>query len=491
MKENKPNEAIFTLWTSNTGLILSMENSSANPFGFDISISENLDEIIPIFFDVFPMKEESILLEKMAFQKFEGNISMEKIDEKIRIQFFQHPSEMLRWQHFIQEYNQKKLAYNMAQNNNPNIDMTNSLHLLGYLCFKHTNNKFQVQNLIPEWFQKLFPNYNYSSPHFDLAELFPYLEVFIPDLLNFYDDPKDGKLLSDIWVAYTSDNEEIILQATGIKNDGASLLFIENMAESNSNKQADIQKARVYALECRQLRKTEEALRKLLTYKEQFISIFSHDVKTPIAGAYSLIGLLEKDKDFMRCFSDEHRHIFKVIYKDLKYTHEYSQRLYDWSSLSFGNIALDKSTVVLKDVIQNILLNYSDKLTSKNLEISMEIGPEIEITIDEVFFRSALDNLLTNAIKFSNIGGKIEIKAHRNQDYTRLEIQDHGVGMSEKQLNFLFDNELLKSEIGTVGEKGTGLGMSIVKKIMEVHKAKIKVESELQKGTLISIDIPK
>jgi signal transduction histidine kinase len=103
---------------------------------------------------------------------------------------------------------------------------------------------------------------------------------------------------------------------------------------------------------------------------------------------------------------------------------------------------------------------------------------------------SVLQNLITNAIKFTKVGGSISIKAVAENDTLNVAVSDEGIGMNEEQINNLFKLDKPASKRGTEGEVGTGLGLIICKEFIELHNGKIWAESTLGKGTNFQFSIP-
>jgi signal transduction histidine kinase len=110
---------------------------------------------------------------------------------------------------------------------------------------------------------------------------------------------------------------------------------------------------------------------------------------------------------------------------------------------------------------------------------------------DETLLGQALNNLLGNAVKFTPIDGEIILGTHEKPDHLEIYVQDTGVGMQPEMSRKLFEDFSRKSTMGTFGEKGTGLGLGIVKKIVEAHQYTIHVESQPDKGSTFIISIPK
>lgn len=480
----------YSIVTEPCGKIIEFSNEQANPFSFAPAKGSKVEDQFPFLFGLYPMQDQQMVLEHISFDSFEGNIVLHNELEQVNICFYKNPENETQWQKLIQKHNQEKLIKHLEMKTD-NLPLPgNVLHSLGFMSFVKVDSNYHLAGNIPDWFKLQFPNYNYSNDIFDLTDLFPFLEVFLPEAEQLFGMRSEGKIASGLWTEVSATNQEIILQATALVEKEKHLILLEPISERNPNKHKDLQRSRELSLAHNQLIKTEDALRDILKYREQFISIFSHDIKGPLAGTYALMNLLSTDEGFMKAFEPQHEHIFNVISKGLKDLYDYSEKLYEWSNINFGQPNLEIANIDLNYLMKQIMLSLENKVKAKNIAVEIQITEQLFVKADEVFFKSALFNILTNAIKFSELLGKITISATEEEGYSLIRIQDEGLGMSEEEKKSLFNFDEKKSKTGTSGEKGTGIGLTIVKKIMDMHKAIIEVESEVGKGTSIIIKLP-
>lgn len=193
----------------------------------------------------------------------------------------------------------------------------------------------------------------------------------------------------------------------------------------------------------------------------------------------------ELDKDTVQKFLHEFKLTTKNVYSLL-------ENLLTWAHFQRGTIKVKPKEFKLKELIDLILELYIKIAEKKNIQIICNINNNLLIEADPDLIIIMIRNLLTNALKFTNVGGKIFISADLKGNELELKISDTGIGMPEEKLQSLFDIKKVKSEKGTAGEKGSGLGLILVKEIVDFHKGKIRVESELGKGTtfIISLSFP-
>jgi len=211
--------------------------------------------------------------------------------------------------------------------------------------------------------------------------------------------------------------------------------------------------------------------------EKQFSSDVSHELRTPVSvilteSQYSLeyADTLEEAKDS-----------FSVIQRQAKKMSELINQIMELSKIE-KQIIIPTKKINFSEIIEKILLDYKNLIDKKNIKISKEIEEKIFIIGDKIMIERLLDNLLNNAMKFTK--NEIKIKLYSENENCILEVEDNGIGMSEEFKNLIWGrfyqiNDSRNKKIN----KGFGLGLFLVSKIIEQHNAVINVESELNKGT--------
>ena len=211
--------------------------------------------------------------------------------------------------------------------------------------------------------------------------------------------------------------------------------------------------------------------------EKQFSSDVSHELRTPVSvilteSQYSLeyADTLEEAKDS-----------FSVIQRQAKKMSELINQIMELSKIE-KQIIIPTKKINFSEIIEKILLDYKNLIDKKNIKISKEIEENIFITGDKIMIERLLDNLLNNAMKFTK--NEIKIKLYSENENCILEVEDNGIGMSEEFKNLIWGrfyqiNDSRNKKIN----KGFGLGLFLVSKIIEQHNAVINVESDLNKGT--------
>lgn len=235
-------------------------------------------------------------------------------------------------------------------------------------------------------------------------------------------------------------------------------------------------------------KKIENQLIQLNTDKDRFISILAHDLRTPIANIWNLIELL---KDNLESYSVEKlkefvNHLFDTATK----ARNMLEDTLVWANQRSGNLAFNPETYLAVDVVSDVIDVLLPGANLKNICIVNNVNKDLLVFADLYMLKAILRNLVSNAVKFTNSDGRIEIEAIKTKDYLKITVRDNGVGISDNVLNKLFQISTMVSTKGTAKEKGSGLGLLLCKEFVEKHNGEIWIESEINKGTTAIFTIP-
>jgi len=147
--------------------------------------------------------------------------------------------------------------------------------------------------------------------------------------------------------------------------------------------------------------------------------------------------------------------------------------------------------ISVKKLIDKVSQTARPTMEAKNIRYEAIVPEDFEVEVDVSLFLQALNNLIGNAIKFTPENGHIKITVKRENGKVQFLISDSGIGMSDKTQKSVFSGVPIDSTLGTSGEKGSGLGLDIVKKIVDAHGFNIDVHSEEKKGTTFNISLIK
>lgn len=239
----------------------------------------------------------------------------------------------------------------------------------------------------------------------------------------------------------------------------------------------------------RELQKKNSELVRLNNLKNQFLGMAAHDLRNPISIIFSYSNfLLDEVGD---CLSPEHSEFLAGIRSSSEFMLNLLDNLLDIAKIESGKLHLDrKPTDIITLMQRNVALNRI-LAQKKGIHIQFhhyEVIPEI--TVDPLKMDQVLNNLISNAVKFSPPATTITVSAFRSADHLTVSVKDEGPGLPEEDLKKLFQPFSKTSVRATDGEKSTGLGLSIVRKIILGHMGKIWVESKVGKGSNFIFSLP-
>ncbi len=225
-----------------------------------------------------------------------------------------------------------------------------------------------------------------------------------------------------------------------------------------------------------------EELSLLNAEKDKFFSIIAHDLRSPFNAFFGLINMLIEDLPTMK--TEEIKDIALVMRTSVTNVYRLLENLLEWSRMSRGltdfqpqKIAVAASIRVSLDLIQYVA-------EAKHVKIINLIPDHLDILSDKYMFETVMRNLIFNAIKFSNKGGKVIISAQQlNEEFIQVSVADNGIGMNKDIFGKIFHIDEKASRKGTEGEPSSGLGLIICKEFVERMGGKIWAESQENKGS--------
>jgi signal transduction histidine kinase len=240
-------------------------------------------------------------------------------------------------------------------------------------------------------------------------------------------------------------------------------------------------------------RKTWEAQQKntLLSQVEElktnFISMMSHDLKTPIARIQGMTDIILKDSvilspkqreaiDFIRSSADD---LLRVLSAILSY-----------AKIESDGVVLNKTSRDINKILEEVILRHQFLAKMKSIQIIFEPETLFPILVDGDIMKQVFSNLIENAIKYSPENTKILVVTEELGDGVRIQVSDQGFGISPEELPFIFSKFFRGSKAKTSPIKGSGLGLYLTKYFIELHGGKISVESEVNLGTTFTVDLP-
>jgi len=244
----------------------------------------------------------------------------------------------------------------------------------------------------------------------------------------------------------------------------------------------------------RKLRKTAKQLetsnlnlQETIRTKDVVYSIVAHDLRGPVGAQLELVKLIDDDAIDAESFLE----VVPTIRKSMQSTYNLLENLLSWAQLNKHEVVIKNEAVKLFDIVHEVEKILEDIAKAKNIEIINDVNPEIFVNADRNSISTVIRNLISNAIKFTNKGGKITIQSTINKDIVEVSVNDTGSGMSKEIMNSIFDKDKIVTNLGTDNEKGSGLGLKLCWEFVQLNNGTIWVESEEGVGSTFRFTLPK
>jgi len=239
----------------------------------------------------------------------------------------------------------------------------------------------------------------------------------------------------------------------------------------------------------RELARKNAELVHLNDLKNKFLGMAAHDLRNPIGIIYSYSDFLRDEaKDVL---SSEHKEFLDIINTSAQFMLALIDDLLDISRIESGKIDLHQELFPIEQLMSKIVGLNRVLAQKKNIGIDLIINkPGLIVNADGPKLEQVFNNLISNAIKFSIAATVIKVEISESENSVLIGVHDQGQGIPEAELDKLFKPFQKTSVKSTGGEKSTGLGLSIAKRIVEAHKGVIRVESKVGEGTTFYVELP-
>jgi len=228
-------------------------------------------------------------------------------------------------------------------------------------------------------------------------------------------------------------------------------------------------------------------LKKVESLKRNFISLMSHDIKTPVAKIVGQADILLRQND------GKNREMTRGLHNIINATKELNKfisSILDLSKVESSNMQLNKVSKDINKVVDSVIDNLKFEAGNAKVKINKNLGPLFPITIDVTLIFRVISNLVENAIKYSGEGSSIDLKTWDDDKWVYVEICDNGAGIKPEDLEHIFDKFYRVKNDANHAIKGSGLGLYLVKYFVELHDGAISVVSSLGEGTTFLIKLP-
>jgi signal transduction histidine kinase len=239
-----------------------------------------------------------------------------------------------------------------------------------------------------------------------------------------------------------------------------------------------------------ELENLNQELKALNLSKDKFLSVISHDLRNPLTSL--LISSKNLNQDIENISPKELKLLSGIIHRTSNKILQQLNELVEWAKKQREKTNFKPEKLQLVRGISESLELLKASAIQKSIRFENKIAEDIYVNADSLMLRSILQNIVTNAIKFTPQGGGIvKVTAEPADSMVEVCVQDFGVGMSNETMNMVLGNFPYASLLGTNKEQGTGLGLLLVKDFVTQHGGTIKIDSELGKGTCFRFTMPK
>ena len=322
--------------------------------------------------------------------------------------------------------------------------------------------------------------YDLGNKQWDIPKLRELLETILPKKASFdnyiveHDFANIGRrimLLNARQIQRTSEKERTIL------------LAIEDITE---RKEIENGLERAH----QELENLTLELKRVACAKSEFLANMSHELRTPLNSINGFSEVLfdetfgplnEKQKKYVNNVLVSGKHLLLLI-----------NQILDMAKVESGKMKLSLSNVPIGSVLNEIALLITDLAGKKNIQIQLEIDEQLPvIEADELKIKEVIYNLLSNAVKFTPDGGRIGMRSRKMDSMVEIEVWDSGVGIAHENMDKLFEGFFRVDTPYSRLTEGTGLGLPLSKKLVELHGGIFRIESEgIEKGTTVYFTLP-
>ncbi|KAB2880801.1 HAMP domain-containing histidine kinase [bacterium] len=234
-----------------------------------------------------------------------------------------------------------------------------------------------------------------------------------------------------------------------------------------------------------------EELKKLNEAKNEFLGVVAHDLRNPLGNIANFAKLLLMDIEMDSLDLTNAKKMLDRINQSSKNLVEIVGGLLNLSAIESGKITLNLKKEKIDSILSECEEVHKNAAQNKNIQLIIEKNKSLpEIAVDKLRIMEVFDNLISNGIKYSHSGGRVRIYCEANTKEVITHVEDTGQGLTEQDLQSIFSKFTRLSSKPTAGESSTGLGLSIVKKIVEIHGGRVWVQSTKNVGSTFSFSIP-
>jgi len=232
------------------------------------------------------------------------------------------------------------------------------------------------------------------------------------------------------------------------------------------------------------LKQEQKYLQELEQLKNNFVSLISHDLKTPIAKIQAVLHRLQ-----LQNHSSELTQDLRSLQDSSEELNRYIQSILKMLRVESRDFKLHIEVGEINEIIKDVVRQISPLAHEKNIQLLVELEPMFSSEFDHTLIREVIVNIIENAIKYTPINGTVRIHSQEKENLIYVDVTDTGEGIPESEVSQVW-GKFVRGKDQDLKTKGTGLGLYLVKFFIELHGGKVALESEIGKGTTISFCLP-
>ena len=224
-------------------------------------------------------------------------------------------------------------------------------------------------------------------------------------------------------------------------------------------------------------------------HKSEFLASMSHELRTPLNAVIGFSEVLldrlfgelnDKQVEYLEDIRDSGRHLLELL-----------NEILDLSKVEAGRMELELGDASLREALEHGVAMVRERASRQGLSLDVVVDPDVDVVVaDPLRLKQVILNLLTNAVKFTPSGGRVEARARRVGGEVQVSVEDSGIGIAEDQLERIFESFQQGPRSVSGATEGTGLGLTLSKRIVELHGGRLWVESRLGHGSTFTFAIP-
>ncbi len=438
---------------------------------FDIIVPEEKDKLMTLFRQIVDNREPVIRLENSSIHKNGSVIYIETNG----VPYYNSGGDLMGFRGINQDITKYVQTEKALRKNESRLEDALDMAKLGMWEFDIVRNGFVLDDRFYSLFGTSVKEQGSFVPRIDFTKKFIH--------------PDDREAASDkVQKAQISGDPSLSMEHRILRFDGEVRYifarFVFQKDEKGNNRMNYGVNQDITAII-----KAELELRELNAAKDKFFSILAHDLRGPLS---SFVGATEiLFEDILTMEKAEVKDIINGLKKSASNIYSLLENLLEWSRLVRNRMDFTPEKFNLKNKIDACTGILSENAGKKRIEMEINVPDDIEVIADNHMFDGIIRNLVSNAIKFTPVGGKVSVTADYKSDHSiEVKINDSGIGMTSELKSKLFLLNEKTNRTGTEGEPSSGLGLLLCKEFVEKHGGEICVESEVGKGSTFSFIIP-